>query len=352
MMFYSENQPTTLHIEISSKCNASCPMCARNNQGFGVSSKFKPNNLSLVEIKKNINIEFIRNLKRLMVCGNFGDPLLNPEIVEIFEYFKSINSNLRIELHTNGGVGSQETWLKLAELVAFCRFGIDGLSDTNHIYRKGVSWNNLMNNVKTFISAGGHAQWAFLVFKHNEHQLLEVEEKANEMGFKKFMPKRSTRHINAEGNFVDKWPVYKSNSEIEYYIEQATDQKFQDNLTRFKNLQTSYVKYQDYLNTTEINCKVKDEKSVYLSVDGVVLPCCWLAIDYVMKESTADGAVKGLIEKIKCNESDLNIKTQDIAKIISGSIFSEIENSWKQTMRLRNCARICGSGFDPFKSQF
>ena len=72
-------------------------------------------------------------------------------IVGIFEYFKSVQPELKIELHTNGGIGSTETWKQLASLVHFSRFGIDGLEETNHLYRRGVKWSSLMNNINMFI---------------------------------------------------------------------------------------------------------------------------------------------------------------------------------------------------------
>ena len=49
-------------------------------------------------------------------------------------------------------------------------FGIDGLEDTNHIYRKNVKWKKLEENIKIYIKYGGTASWQFIVFEHNKHQ--------------------------------------------------------------------------------------------------------------------------------------------------------------------------------------
>ena len=40
-----------------------------------------------------------------------------------------------------------------------------------------------MENAKAFIGAGGSATWQFIVFPWNKHQVDEVRELANEMGF-------------------------------------------------------------------------------------------------------------------------------------------------------------------------
>jgi hypothetical protein len=55
-------------------------------------------------------------------------------------------------------------------------WGIDGLEDTNHLYRQDVEWNKVMDRVKWFIDAGGHATWKWIPFLHNKHQdIIKIE---------------------------------------------------------------------------------------------------------------------------------------------------------------------------------
>ena len=63
-------------------------------------------------------------------------------------------------------------------------FSIDGLKNTNELYRRKLEWEKLMRNASAFIEAGGVAYWDMLVFKHNEHQIEEVRQLAKNMGFK------------------------------------------------------------------------------------------------------------------------------------------------------------------------
>ena len=37
-MYINADKVTMLHVEPTSKCNASCPGCPRNNYGFGVNT--------------------------------------------------------------------------------------------------------------------------------------------------------------------------------------------------------------------------------------------------------------------------------------------------------------------------
>ena len=65
-------------------------------------------------------------------------------------------------------------------------FGIDGLEDTNHIYRRGVKWERLQDNFREYIKAGGDADWQFIPFSWNKHQLDAARELATKEGFDKF----------------------------------------------------------------------------------------------------------------------------------------------------------------------
>ena len=65
-------------------------------------------------------------------------------------------------------------------------FSIDGLADTNKLYRIGINHERVMANAKAFIEAGGKARWKMIVFKHNEHQIDEAKQLAKDMGFWEF----------------------------------------------------------------------------------------------------------------------------------------------------------------------
>ena len=77
-------------------------------------------------------------------------------------------------------------------------WGIDGLEDTNHIYRVGAKWEKIINNAKAFIDAGGIASWQFIEFEHNKHQIEEAKQLAKELGFKEFRLVSSTRPTMTE----------------------------------------------------------------------------------------------------------------------------------------------------------
>jgi tetratricopeptide (TPR) repeat protein len=77
-------------------------------------------------------------------------------------------------------------------------FSIDGLADTNSIYRQNTNWDKIMQSVNSFIQAGGKAVWHYLIFEHNQHQVESARTLAEKLGFVEFVPKATSRFVAQE----------------------------------------------------------------------------------------------------------------------------------------------------------
>lgn len=152
---YKSNEVKTVHLEITTKCNATCPMCLRAVLGGKVNPQLPLVELNLKDIQTILPEPFVNQLDRIYMCGNYGDPIVASDTLEVFRYFRQVKPEIRLELFTNGSARNESWWRDLASVVNLCRFGIDGLEDTNHIYRRGTKWPLLMRNVEAFISSGG-----------------------------------------------------------------------------------------------------------------------------------------------------------------------------------------------------
>ena len=168
MITRSINLFKQIHVEASTFCNARCPLCPRNCSGYNVKGVYPEVHLSVDRFKKCL--EQLQGYKFVYFNGHLGDPMMNPKIVELTE-----QTNCKTTITTNGSIGKEETWIKLAKGKIGVNFSIDGLEDTNHLYRQDVNWNKLMNRVKWFIYAGGRAIWKFIIFRHNMHQVDEAK---------------------------------------------------------------------------------------------------------------------------------------------------------------------------------
>ena len=100
-------------------------------------------------------------------------------------------------MNTNAGARDEVWWTKLAETfgrMGTVIFSVDGLADTNHLYRQGVSWKAVERSMDAFIEAGGRARWDFLVFEHNQHQVEEARALSEQKGFEKFQVRGKLSH--------------------------------------------------------------------------------------------------------------------------------------------------------------
>src|SRR6056300_95320 len=191
----------TIHLEVTQNCQASCPMCDRNMNGKGINPHINLDELSLLDCVDIFPPEFIKQLDTMYMCGNLGDPIVAKDTLEIFEYFRSHNPNMWLSMNTNAGAKNEEWWRQLAEVfgrMGAVIFSVDGLRDTNHLYRQGVVWDNVERNMRAFIAAGGRARWDFLIFEHNQHQVEEAEALANTWGCERFIKKKTGRFVTAQ----------------------------------------------------------------------------------------------------------------------------------------------------------
>ena len=66
----------TVHLEITQRCQAACPMCDRNENG-GVDNRHITNaELSFDDCKAIFPVDFIKQLDTMYMCGNLGDPIV------------------------------------------------------------------------------------------------------------------------------------------------------------------------------------------------------------------------------------------------------------------------------------
>jgi MoaA/NifB/PqqE/SkfB family radical SAM enzyme len=156
--------------------------------------------INLEELKRLYTPEYLANATHLKLSGSHGEPTMAQEVIPMLKWVRSINPNILFQMDTNGSTRTPQWWRELAEFFAtpknqnnYVAFNIDGLEDTNHIYRRRTVWKKIMENSQAFIDAGGTAVWAFLVFEHNEHQVLKARKMAKDMGFTFFQVKISSR---------------------------------------------------------------------------------------------------------------------------------------------------------------
>jgi MoaA/NifB/PqqE/SkfB family radical SAM enzyme len=343
-----------LQLEISNYCNAACPQCPRNYFGGKTISTLPLSRWSLSVFKKLFTPDLLKSIEEIYFCGTYGDPLTNSSLVDMCSFLKNINPNIKVGIHTNGGVGKPETFQKLARVVDFVAFGIDGLEDTNHIYRRNVSWNRIIKNTQAFISAGGNAIWDYIVFAHNQHQVETAKKLSEDYGFSSFSIKRTVRFLDRTHNYSDSMQVYNKDGFIDYSISAPTDvQYLNSGYEKIEIVQEKYNSLSEYAQQTCISCNSQRIKEVYIGADGFVFPCGWLhdRLYGPDVESHQDHIkIKNLMKEAG-GWDKVNIFHTDFKEIVNNTWFDIIANSWQNENRLDRCGIMCGNDINLVKSQ-
>ena len=340
---YKFEEIKKIHLELSTNCQAKCPMCARNEHG-GLENPLLPSNDISIEFFKHIFApEFIARVETVSICGNFGDALLNNDLPLILEYITNANPAINLDLHTNGSLRSTKWWTDLVSVLParhVLHFGIDGLEDTHHLYRIGTDFNKIIKNAKAFIDAGGIARWNFITFKHNEHQMEECRVLAKELGFESFHEKQTSRFIGSR-----EFQVFDRDGNVTHTLLPPGEQKI-----AFIDRKT-VENYREVIKTATIKCQVEDEKSIYIDAQGHLWPCCFLAsVPY--QHSTPDKLVYGFMQDsidslntavTKFGGMDkLDLHQHSIKDIIDSNEWQTVWNDGFEDNSILMCARVCG----------
>lgn len=260
------NELKSVHIEITNRCQASCPMCPRNIHGGIENPLLQINEWSLDDFVKIFPVDILTHLEQINFCGNFGDPLMNNDLIDMCKYITDTAPTIRLELHTNGSLRSTDWWKRLQSVLPdnhIVVFALDGLEDTHSLYRVGTNFNLILKNARTFIQAGGRAEWMFIRFKHNQHQVNDAHTLANELGFAKFTVKNSRRHARP-------FPVVDYQGNRLYDLEQPSD-------SEIKFVSKSDIQgHQNWPDADKINCVAIKDKEIYIDAHYQLSPCCMI----------------------------------------------------------------------------
>ena len=118
-----------------------------------------------------------------------------------------------------------------------------------------------------------------------------------------------------------------------------------------------YGSMEQYYEVSEIQCRVKETGSIYVSAEGLVLPCCWTA-GRMYKWWHKDPKVEQVWQFIDAvgGKESLNAINVGLGSVFDTGIFEKIEESWNikgcGNGRLKVCAMKCSKQFDVVGSQY
>jgi hypothetical protein len=211
--------------------------------------------LRLDQIKKIFSVEFLQQLNNILINGNYGDFVTARDALRIVEYFYQINPNLLIEVSTNGSA-QPKIWTELGKTPVRIGFRIDGLKDTNYLYRQNTDFDLIISNAKQFIQAGGHAIWTMIVFDHNKHQIEQCRQMSEDLGFELF------RVVNQDEGVRNVFPVFTPDRRLSHIVGNYKGSTDFDSLWKQHTERNAWDNLEYATESYPIKCKAVESKSI------------------------------------------------------------------------------------------
>lgn len=308
-----------VHIELSSKCTLKCPRCPR--------TELKPEELnrefSLVDFQRAFPVDVLEQIKRILFCGDIGDPIYATEFLSIIKYIKQ-SSDISIDIVTNGSYKKPSWWEELGSVLTrrdTVVFSVDGWDhDSNNLYRVNSDWDSIIAGIKSLrVSSDCRIKWSSIYFNFNEDRMSEICNLAKELGCDEWQAVKSTKfggryNVNGVDPLI---PVNADNLSSQVY------QTFPIVLNRAKPISLKYQvdahKWARCLNW---------KKELFVNVDGLMFPCPWFNSGY---------QVNDFVQKYK---DRLNVKQRSIVEVLEDPMWEEFITRL-ETMPLDVCRIKC-----------
>ncbi|MES2967418.1 MAG: radical SAM protein [Pseudomonadota bacterium] len=326
-----------IHLEPTARCQAACPMCGRNIAGGRTRGNLVEDEITLDDFRAWIPDDLLARMTGLFMCGNFGEPVLARDCLEMFDQCRRANPRIGLGLNTNGSARKADFWQDLARLRVTVNFGIDGATAASHTrYRRHTNFDRILENAATFIAAGGRAVWDYLIFNHNEAEVDTARAMAHRMGFAKFVVKPTERF------HLDHFDVLDDAGELIDVLEPSA------------LALAAPAEVMPDLTVREIACDVAKRGSLFIAASGLVFPCCYLGqlindrpgapdsrFDWPTRRSQL-APFFDVVDRIGLANLDLHHRS---LRYIVDRCLPEFARHWGVGPdRLMTCAKVCGTG--------
>lgn len=326
----------SIALEVTSYCNIKCPQCGRTS----ISGEFNTEYLHLKhwqveKILPNFEIQKLTNLRYVRLEGDNGDALMHPRIAEIIDYFYHAPSQPNIVVFTNGSMRSTQWWSNLGKKYPdrlVIQFSIDGLADTNAVYRVGSDYNKIISNAMAFKDAGGIATTRAIIFKHNEHQVEQIYNTARDLGFYELSMIVNDHARFWTGEFYE---VYNNGNKLYNLYPTSFQQK---DLNRYCYNNHSIRLYPEFRTDPEFICPTVAMGELTVTYLGHIIPCCMVNSDYDF------GAVQNDVwREIVGNRNKIDLHQRRLGEILTDPEFyhNRLEQTLKSDTKYYRCSDYC-----------
>lgn len=360
-----------LFVDITTRCNVGCPMCHRTNKNGCGTADWLPNiDWSLEQFKQAYPQNVCEATKEFNICGTWGDPIVNKDLLPIVKYIRASNSESKIVINTNGSLRNEEFWWELGVIGGkrlSVVFAVEGVNQEMHErYRQKSFLSKVLNNMDVLSNTPAKIMSQTIAFKHNENYLKDIELLCREHGSthhyiietNRFLKGPIYNFINAKGQaetleqpFVNFKETYKDTETKDVSVrvlENGNEANHKKGVKLKTSVRLSNKKPENFnipKNELDITCSWGKVNRILINPDGQVLPCCYLGNTHYNNKEGGPGyddkfANNELMKKYKNKE--FNVFHNNLLNIVSSDWFSkDLKDSFTGGKPLKQCVTFC-----------
>ena len=242
---------TGFHIEPTNICTLKCSGCARTRFIDQWPQHWKNHNLNIDQLLNFLDIDLTN--KKIVLCGNYGDPIYHPDFIEFVRRLKEQGAVLSIT--TNGSYKTKDWWKDLISNLSsldLVNFSVDGTPDNFTKYRVNADWDSIRVGMDVVANSQCDSSWKYIPFAFNQHDIEDVEKLSQSIGIKNFRVELSDRFDERTHELIPDSSLLGLR-----YVPQ--------------------INWKSNVSNLKVNPKCQSNKEHFITADGFYSPCCYLA---------------------------------------------------------------------------
>ena len=238
-----------IHLEPTNLCTLKCSGCARTRFINQWPQHWHNHSVDVSDLMQFLDID----LHGLVVtmCGNYGDPIYHPDLLDLIKAFKSQGAVL--DIITNGSYRKQSWWQELTNELSSddsVTFSIDGIPENFTQYRVNGDWETIHDAINVCVESSCKTIWKFIPFSYNENNIQQARQLSMDLGMDQF-----------KVDFSDRF------DEVTMHFKPNEDKI----AARWNNQQN----WKQSIATQQLIPECQNGKMHYVSADGYYMPCCY-----------------------------------------------------------------------------
>lgn len=303
----------SFNMEITNRCVLGCPECARTGNPWVLDHLV---DLPLDVIEHALPLSERDRLEglRANLCGAHGDCIYHRDFHAVLAHLKALG--MRVTIETNGSHRKAPWWERTCALLGeedAIVFSVDGLEDTNHLYRVNARWEDIERAMR-LAAARVAVDWKFIVFRHNEHQIEAARALAADIGVRSISFKKSARFrphdrlAPRDARYVG--TVARNRAEVAAVVRGGAAAALDA--------------------AVAIGAKCRAGKALAITARGYFFPC-----------TSCESA--DTTSWFHANREHFDLRRHSLPEILDSPKWRELERSWEQASSApRSCLYYCG----------